>query len=80
MADFNVALFNLRKQRDMSSTRLGNAVGFTRQYVARVESGKSDGKKEFWLGVQKVFDIPDEDMWKIYKGEPLEECNKDTQE
>lgn len=72
MADFNLALVNLRKEKNMSQEHLARSIGFTRQYVARVESGESEGKRAFWLAIQRVFDVPDDKMWKLYKGESLE--------
>lgn len=72
MSDFNVTLVNLRKMKNMSQEHLSRNIGFSRQYIARVESGESEGKKDFWLAIQRVFDVPDNKMWKLYKGEPID--------
>ena len=72
MPECNVGLIQLRKHKNMSQDRLSQLTGFTRQYISRVENGESEGKREFWLAVQQVFNIPDDQMWKLYKGEPID--------
>ena len=67
----NIALQQLRGSRNLSQMELGEKLGYTRQYIARIECGISEGKKAFWLDVQTFFNIPDNLMWKIYKGEAL---------
>jgi transcriptional regulator with XRE-family HTH domain len=67
----NIALQQLRFSHNLSQLELGKKLGYTRQYIARVESGASEGKRTFWEDIQTFFNIPDNLMWKIYKGDPL---------
>lgn len=64
----NTEFFNLRCERNLSQERLGDLLGVTRALIWNVESGKSYGKINFWIEVQKQFKIPDEDMWKLIMG------------
>lgn len=34
-----------------------------------VETGKRQGNTEFWQNLQKAFDVPDEEMFKLMKCE-----------
>ena len=67
----NTILQQLRLSHGLSQSDLGKKLGYTRQYIARIECGMSEGKKSFWLDIQTFFNIPDTDMWSIYKGDML---------
>ena len=61
----NTALFDLRSEHYLSQEKLSDLLGVTRNLVWSIETGKSYGKIPFWVELQKKFNIPDEDMWKL---------------
>ena len=70
---FNQAFYRLRASRDWSQEQMALRLNCTRQYIAQVENGVSEGKWEFWNKVQDMFHIPDSDMWALINGEPKAE-------
>jgi transcriptional regulator with XRE-family HTH domain len=63
---------NLRRFRldqKMSQAAMADAIGYSRVMYQQVESGVRDGTLDFWGAVQKRFNIPDRDMWKLTKEE-----------
>ena len=63
----NLELFNLRKVRNLDQVDVAEKLGIPLLTYARIEQGKSRGKTDIWLKIQKLYGIPDEDMWKIIK-------------
>ena len=66
---FNKPFFNLRCRYDLSQERLAMALGVSRNLVWSIETGDSYGKINFWIDLQKRFNIPDEEMWQLIIGE-----------
>ena len=65
----NTLLQNLRKNNYLTYYKFGQKVGgYHRETVFNIEHGNRYGGIDFWLGVQKEFGIPDEDMWKLILG------------
>lgn len=63
---------NLRRFRldqRLSQGAMAEAIGYSRVMYQQVESGVRDGTLDFWGAVQKHFNIPDRDMWKLTKEE-----------
>ena len=63
---------NLRRFRldqKLSQGAMADAIGYSRVMYQQVESGVRDGTFEFWEALQKRFNIPDHDMWKLTKKE-----------
>lgn len=68
-AHFNNTFYELRKTNGYSQTELGRALGgYHKQTISNVESGLSAGKLDFWRRFQKLFNIPDADMWALING------------
>lgn len=65
---YNVPLFKLRASKNMTQCQLAKKIGFTNQTVSRIEKGLCGGKLDFWLAIQKLFEVPDEDMWALMNG------------
>ncbi len=63
----NLDLFNLRKVRGWDQTDVAMKLGIPLLTYARIEQGKSRGKTDVWLAIQKLYDIPDSKMWQIVK-------------
>lgn len=71
----NKNLKALRSKLDLNSAKFARMIDSNRTYIWRIESGHSDGDKQFWLKIQSVFKLSDAEMWKLYKGIPEEDNN-----
>lgn len=65
---FNTHFYKLRADRDWSQEQMAIHLDCTRPYINHIENGISQGTVEFWSKVQRVFDIPNEDMWQLIWG------------
>ena len=61
----NLKVFRVR----LKLTQEGMAIklGVSRQLYAFVEAGKRNGSPKFWRSVQRVFNVPDDQMYKLMK-------------
>jgi transcriptional regulator with XRE-family HTH domain len=64
----NLMLFNLRKMREWDQVDVAAKLGIPVNYYADIEKGKSQSKPSVWVKIQNLYEIPDEDMWKLIKG------------
>ncbi|GEM_PF-7072950 len=64
----NLRLFNLRKEKGWTQKEAAKEYGIPINVYQRIEQGKFSGKIENWEKIQEVYDIPDEEMWKVIKG------------
>lgn len=64
----NLMLFNLRKVKGWTQIEAARELGIPISVYQRIEEGKLSGKIENWEKVQNVYEIPDEEMWKVIKG------------
>ena len=64
----NLKLFTLRKAAGLTQIETAQKLGIPVNLYAAVEQGKSNGKTSLWADIQKLFDVPDEDMWELIKG------------
>ena len=46
---------------------MAEKIGVSRATYGYVENGNRSGNAEFWGNLQKAFDVPDEDMYKLMK-------------
>ena len=70
---FNKPFYDLRRKNNMSQKQMGEAVGgYDAHTIMRIENGISGGKLDFWMALQKAFDIPDEQMWSLMIGKEAE--------
>lgn len=63
----NIELKIKRVQKQMTQNEVAKELGITTPAYSYVESGKRKGSMEMWLKLQEIFEIADEDMWKIVK-------------
>lgn len=64
-----INLLVLRMKHHLTQEEMADKIGCSRITYSLVECGRRDGKKSFWDNLQKVFNIADEDMWKLQKKE-----------
>ena len=57
----------LRVKNDLTQEQMANKVGVCKATYNFIEIGKRQGNTEFWNRLQKVFNIPDEEMFKLMK-------------
>lgn len=65
-------LYMLRCKNKLTQTEMANKIGVSSRGYQNVEWGKRDGTADFWSGVQKAFDVPDEEMYSLMKVEEQE--------
>ena len=65
-ADLN--LHKLRTSYNLSSAKLGKKLGYSKEYIWKIERGECIGTVYFWETVQTFFNIPDADMWTLQRG------------
>lgn len=61
----NKALVKLRVDHELTQKQAAEQLGVSIATYNLVEQGKRRGSAEFWLGVQKLFDLTDGEVWKI---------------
>ena len=66
--EFNLEFVKLRTSRNWSQERMSNVLGCSRVYISDIERGAATGSIVFWKEVQKQFNIPSEQMWKLIMG------------
>lgn len=54
-----------RLERELSQQEMADKLGMNRSNYAMIERGQRQGRGEMWNKLQSVFNIPDEDMWKL---------------
>ena len=63
----NLRLF--RVSLNMTQEEFASEIGISRAMYSLIEKGDRFGSFDFWLNLQKAFDIPDEDMFRLMKSE-----------
>lgn len=61
----NLKLFRVKHQ--LTQEDMADKIGCIRCTYAAIENGTRNGRDFFWESLQKAFNIPDEDMWKLKK-------------
>lgn len=59
----------LRVKLNLTQEEMAAKLGVNRGTYIAIENGRRDGRLAFWETLQKVFDIPDADMWELIKHE-----------
>lgn len=52
---------------DTSQDDFADAIGVSRNYYSRVETGKLSGNVAFWKKLQDRFGVSDGDIWRMIK-------------
>ena len=52
---------------DASQDEFADAIGVSRNYYNRVETGKLSGNVAFWTKLQERFGVSDGDIWRMIK-------------
>lgn len=61
----NRSLKVFRARRGLTQEQMASKMGWSRQYYAKAENGRSNGSITFWNRLQHAFNVPDEEMWAI---------------
>lgn len=70
---FNKPFYDLRMEKNMNQAQMGEAIGgYNAHTIMRIENGLAGGKLDFWMSLQKTFDIPDDQMWALMIGKEEE--------
>lgn len=51
----------------MNQDEMAKKCGVSRVTYGKIENGERGGSASFWGTLQKVFGVPDEEMWKLQK-------------
>lgn len=57
----------LRVKHNLTQKELADKVGVSNPTYNLIEQGKRKGSADFWLAIKKVFNLEDNDLWKLYK-------------
>lgn len=66
MANRSLKIF--RARYGLTQADMAEKMGWSRQYYAKTENGRSLGSVSFWIKMQNAFEIPDREMWPLVKG------------
>lgn len=55
----------LRVRLNLTQDEMADKIGCARATYAAIEAGKREGRKEFWISLQKTYNIPNEKMWEL---------------
>ena len=61
------ALKQFRIGKLLNQAEMAEKIGVSRALYGYIENGKRGGSPEFWDKLQKSFNVPDEDMYKMMK-------------
>lgn len=64
----NKKLYILRNEAGLSQIECAYKLGIPTNQYAAIEQGKTRGKVNVWSNIQKLFNVPDADMWDLIKG------------
>lgn len=62
-----IALKQFRIGKMLTQQEMADKLGVDRTKYAAIELGKRHGTFVFWSTFQNVFEVPDENMWKLQK-------------
>ena len=61
----NKELVKLRVDHDLTQPQAAEKLGVSTATYNLIENGKRRGSAEFWLRLQKEFNLKDSEVWKI---------------
>lgn len=56
-----------RVKQNLTQEEMADRIGCGRCGYATIEQGTRNGRDHFWASLQKAFNIPDEEMWRLKK-------------
>lgn len=62
-----IALKQFRVGLQLTQQEMADKLGVHRMKYAAIENGQRHGTFVFWSTFQNVFEVPDENMWKLQK-------------
>ena len=60
-------LYMFRHSMRLKQSGMAERIGCTRNYYCLVETGRCEGKQQFWSALQRAFNIPDSKMYPLMK-------------
>lgn len=60
-------LYIFRCDNRLNQAEMAEKCGVSRVTYGKIENGERGGSADFWGTLQKVFGVPDEEMWKLQK-------------
>ncbi len=63
----NRSLKVFRARQGLTQEQMAERMGWSRQYYAKTENGRSSGSILFWTRLQDAFNIPDGEVWPLVK-------------
>lgn len=60
-------LYMLRCEHKLTQAEFAAKIGVSSRGYQNVEWGERDGTGEFWAAIQRVFNVPDADMYSLMK-------------
>lgn len=73
-----IALKQFRVGEQLTQQEMANKLEISRVTYIAIENGVRNGTVEFWRTVQKTFNVPDSEMWKLQKQEGQNEQTKNA--
>lgn len=64
-----INMLAVRKRHKKTQVEAAELIGCSRMVYHEVENGMRQGKEEFWTAFQRVFSVPDADMWRVMQDE-----------
>lgn len=65
-------LKKFRVGEHLTQSEMAEKIGVSRVTYQLVENGKRSGNHTFWKNLKFVFEVPDEEMWKLQEVESCE--------
>lgn len=62
-ARINLKVFRISKQ--LSQGEMAEKLGMSRSNYAAIETGSRNGLQEFWINLQKIFELSDGEAWRL---------------
>ena len=62
-------LYILRCKHQLTQAEIAAKIGVSRLTYSYVEQGERSGNQAFWEAIQRIFNVPDEEMYSLQKVE-----------
>lgn len=68
----NLRVFRIAHK--LRQTDIAYDLGVSRATYSFIERGERSGNAEFWQRLQRTYNVPDEEMYKLMKVDEVEQC------